>query len=193
MFRYSLASALQKGPVVLYFFPAAFSEGCSVEAHEFADAMPQFEALGATVVGVSGDDIDTLSKFSVQACQSRFPVASDPTQAIMKSYDAVMRTRPEYANRVSYVIAPGGAIAFHYMSLNPTRHVEKMLGALRGCPRRRNSAARDRTGRACGRRAARGRPRAEPARAARSTTTSRDARHSLARHRRATMTTTRSW
>jgi len=131
VFQYSLASALQKGPVVLYFFPAAFSEGCSVEAHEFADAMPQFEALGATVVGVSGDDIDALSKFSVQACQSKFPVASDPTQAIMKSFDAVMRTRPEYANRVSYVIAPNGAIVFHYMSLNPTRHVEKMLGALK--------------------------------------------------------------
>jgi thioredoxin-dependent peroxiredoxin len=132
VFQYSLAAALEKGPVVLYFFPAAFSEGCSVEAHEFAEAMPQFEALGATVVGVSGDDIDTLSKFSVQACQSKFPVASDPTQAIMKSFDAVMRTRPEYANRVSYVIAPGGAIVFHYMSLNPTRHVEKMLGALKG-------------------------------------------------------------
>jgi len=94
--------------------------------------MPQFEALGATVVGVSGDDIDALSKFSVQACQGKFPVASDPTQAIMKSFDAVMRTRPEYANRVSYVIAPSGAIVFHYMSLNPTRHVEKMLGALQG-------------------------------------------------------------
>jgi peroxiredoxin len=134
VFQYSLASALQKGPVVLYFFPAAFSEGCSVEAHTFADAMPQFEALGATVVGVSGDAIDTLARFSVQGCQSRFPVASDPTQAIMKSFDAVMRTRPEYANRVSYVIAPSGAIAFLYMSLDPTRHVEKMLGALKGLP-----------------------------------------------------------
>ena len=134
VFQYSLADALRKGPVVLYFFPAAFSEGCSVEAHAFADAMPQFEALGATVVGVSGDDIDTLSKFSVQACQNRFPVASDPTQSIMKSFDAVMRTRPEYANRVSYVIAPSGAIVFHYMSLNPTRHVEKSLGALKGWP-----------------------------------------------------------
>ncbi len=134
VFQYSLADALRKGPVVLYFFPAAFSEGCSVEAHAFADAMPQFEALGATVVGVSGDDIDTLSKFSVQACQNRFPVASDPTQSIMKAFDAVMRTRPEYANRVSYVIAPSGAIAFHYMSLNPARHVEKTLGALERLP-----------------------------------------------------------
>ena len=132
VYQYSLADALRKGPVVLYFFPAAFSDGCSVEAHEFAEAMPQFEALGATVVGVSGDDIGTLSKFSIVACQNRFPVASDPTQSIMRSFDAVLRTRPEYANRVSYVIAPDGVIVFHYMSLNPTRHVEKMLGALRG-------------------------------------------------------------
>lgn len=131
VFQYSLGEALKTGPVVLYFFPAAYSEGCSVEAHQFADAMPQFEALGATVVGVSADDLDTLAKFSVQACQSRFPVASDASQAVMKAYDAVMRTRPEYANRVSYVIAPDGTIAFHYLSLNPTRHVDRMLEALR--------------------------------------------------------------
>lgn len=131
VYRYSLAEALQKGPVVLYFFPAAFSEGCSVEAHYFADAIADYKALGATVIGVSGDDIETLSKFSVQACQSRFPVASDQSQSVMKSFDAVMQTRPEYANRISYVIAPNGSIVYHYMSLNPTKHVEKTLAALR--------------------------------------------------------------
>ena len=131
VYQFSLADSLKKGPVVLYFFPAAFSEGCSIEAHEFAEASAQFAALGASLVGVSADDIDTLSKFSVQACQSKFPVASDETQAIMKSFDAVMQTRPEYANRVSYVIAPNGSIISHYMSLNPTRHVERMLAALR--------------------------------------------------------------
>jgi thioredoxin-dependent peroxiredoxin len=131
VYKFSLAEALKKGPVVLYFFPAAFSEGCSVEAHEFAEANAQFAALGASVVGVSGDDIDTLSKFSVQACQSKFPVASDQTQSVMKSFDAVMQTRPEYANRISYVIAPDGSIVYHDMSLNPTKHVEKTLGALR--------------------------------------------------------------
>lgn len=131
VYQYSLADALKKGPVVLYFFPAAYSEGCSVEAHYFAEAIPQFEALGATVVGVSGDDIGTLSKFSVQACQGKFPVAADDKQTVMKSYDAVLKTRPEYANRISYVVAPDGSIVFHYMSLNPTRHVEKMLGALK--------------------------------------------------------------
>src|SRR5205823_3582836 len=92
VYKYSLAESLKKGPVIIYFFPAAYSEGCSVEAHYFAESVAQFNALGATVVGVSGDDIETLSKFSVQACQSRFPVASDRTQAVMKSFDAVMQT-----------------------------------------------------------------------------------------------------
>ena len=131
VYKFSLVDALKKGPVVLYFFPAAFSEGCSVEAHEFAEANAEFAALGASVVGVSGDDIDTLTKFSVKACQSKFPVASDQTQSVMKSFDAVMQTRPEYANRISYVIAPDGSIVYHYMSLNPMKHVEKTLGALR--------------------------------------------------------------
>jgi peroxiredoxin len=126
-----LADSLAKGPVVLYFFPAAFSVGCSLEAHEFAEAIGKFEALGATVIGVSSDDIDTLGKFSVQACQGKFPVASDNTQAIMKSYDAVMALRPDYANRISYVIAPNGKVLYNYQSLNPSRHVEKTLAAVK--------------------------------------------------------------
>lgn len=131
VFQYSLAEALAKGPVVLYFFPAAFSEGCSLEARSFAEAMPEFEALGATVVGVSGDDIDTLTRFSVQACQGRFPVASDQGMSVVKAFDAQMQTRPEYANRVSYVIGTDGRIAYSYLSLNPARHVEKAQAALR--------------------------------------------------------------
>jgi peroxiredoxin len=138
VYKYSLSESLRKGPVVLYFFPAAYSEGCSIEAHNFAEAMEQFEALGASVVGVSSDDIDTLAKFSVQACQNRFPVASDQAQTVMRSFDAVMQTRPEYANRISYVIAPDGRIVYHYMSLNPTKHVEKMLAALRSWSERKS-------------------------------------------------------
>src|SRR3954451_5964302 len=91
LFKFSLAESLAKGPVVLYFFPAAFSVGCSMEAHEFAEAIDKFQALGATVIGVSGDDIDTLGKFSVQTCQGKFPAASDSSQGIMKSYDVVMQ------------------------------------------------------------------------------------------------------
>jgi peroxiredoxin len=131
VFDFKLSESLAKGPVVLYFFPAAFSVGCSIEAHEFAEAMNRFEALGATVIGVSSDDIDTLGKFSVQACQGKFPVASDNTQSVMKSYDAVMQLRPDYANRISYVIAPNGKVVYNYQSLNPSRHVEKTLAALK--------------------------------------------------------------
>jgi peroxiredoxin len=131
VYEYSLAEALKKGPVVLYFFQAAYANGCSLEAHNFAEARDEFAALGASVVGVSADDIDTLSKFSTQHCQSKFPVVSDEKQTVMNGFDAVMQTRPEYANRISYVIAPDGTILFHYMNLNPNKHVEKTLGALR--------------------------------------------------------------
>ena len=94
MFTFSLQESLAKGPVVLYFFPLAFSEGCSLEAHQFAEATAQFHALGASVLGVSTDDIDTLSKFSTQACQSKFPVASDESKKVVTAYDAVWRARP---------------------------------------------------------------------------------------------------
>jgi len=137
VYKFSLSDALRSGPVVLYFFPAAYSEGCSVEAHEFAEANAEFAALGASVIGVSADDIDTLARFSVQACQSRFPVASDEKQAVIRSFDAVMKTRPEYANRVTYVIAPDGSIVYNYQSLNPARHIEKTLGALRAWAQRK--------------------------------------------------------
>jgi peroxiredoxin len=131
VFDFSLADSLAKGPVVLYFFPLAFSDGCSIEAKEFADATAQFQELGASVVGVSGDDIGTLSKFSTQVCQSKFPVGSDEKKSVIQSYDAVMKLRPEYANRISYVIAPNGSVLYNYVSLNPQRHVEKTLAALR--------------------------------------------------------------
>jgi thioredoxin-dependent peroxiredoxin len=130
-FKYSLAESLAKGPVVLYFFPAAFTDGCSIEAQQFAQATPKFEALGASIIGVSGDDIDTLSKFSVQVCQGKFPVASDANKDIMKSYDAVMQSLPDFATRVSYVIAPNGAILYSYLSLSPNKHVENTLAVVR--------------------------------------------------------------
>jgi peroxiredoxin Q/BCP len=130
VFQYSLAEALSKGPVVLYFFPAAFSEGCSIEAHQFAEAMPSFEALGASVIGVSGDDLDVITKFSVQACQGKFPVAADDKKSVIKAFDAAMQTRPDFANRVSYVIAPNGRVVYSYLSLNPHKHVERTLAAV---------------------------------------------------------------
>ena len=135
-FQFSLSAALAKGPVVLYFFPLAFSEGCSIEAHSFAEAITQFESLGATVVGVSRDDIGILSRFSEQACNGKFAVASDESLAIAKSFDAVMQHRPEFANRVSYVIAPSGKVAYSYLSLDPDRHVSNTLAALRDLKQR---------------------------------------------------------
>jgi peroxiredoxin len=130
-FNFSLKDALAKGPVVLYFFPAAFSEGCSIEARAFAEATDQFKAFGATVVGVSSDDLPTLARFSVKVCNGKFAVASDEKQTVMKSYEAILASRPEYANRVSYLISPSGAIAYNYKSLNPDKHVDKLLGALK--------------------------------------------------------------
>ena len=134
-FIYSLSEALTKGPVVLYFFPAADSNDCSIEAHTFAEAIEQFKDLGATVIGVSADDIGTLQRFSVKSCQSRFPVASDESKVVIKSFDAVMQTRPDFANRLSYVIAPNGKVAYFYQNINPDKHVERMLAAVKALPK----------------------------------------------------------
>src|SRR5579871_6910877 len=131
VFSFSLAEALKKGPVVLYFYPAAFTTGCTVEAHDFAEATAAYGALGATVIGVSHDDIETLNKFSVSECRSKFAVAADSDQSIMKSYDATIWLAPDYANRVSYVIAPDGKVIYQYTSLNPDKHVANTLDALK--------------------------------------------------------------
>lgn len=129
-FTYRLSDALKQGPVVLYFYPAAFTTGCTVEAHNFAEAVPKYKALGATVIGVSTDNIETLNKFSVSECRSQFPVASDASHAIMKAYDAVLLWKTSYANRVSYVITPDGKIAYRYSAMNPDKHVENTLAAV---------------------------------------------------------------
>lgn len=130
-FQFSLAKALKKGPVVLYFYPAAFTPGCTIEAHEFAEATPKFEALGATVIGVSHDPIEKLNKFSVSECRNKFAVASDADGSIMKNYDAVLAAKPEYANRTSYVIAPTGEIIYSYTELKPDQHVENTMAAVK--------------------------------------------------------------
>ena len=131
VFAFSLADALKSGPVVLYFYPAAFTEGCTIEAHDFADATDEYHKLGATVIGVSHDGIEKLNRFSVSECRSKFAVAADEDQHIMKAYDAVLKLAPKYANRTSYVIAPNGRILYEYTSLDPDRHVANTLAALR--------------------------------------------------------------
>ena len=129
-FKFSLADALKKGPVVLYFYPAAFTPGCTAEAHDFAEATDKFAALGATVIGVSHDPIDKLNKFSVSECRNKFAVASDADGSVMKAYDAVLPVKPDFANRTSYVIAPTGQILYSYTDLNPGKHVENTMAAV---------------------------------------------------------------
>ena len=128
-FKFDLAEALKAGPVVLYFYPAAFTHGCTIEAHDFAEATDKFKALGATVIGVSHDDIDTLNKFSVSECRSKFAVASDPDMKISKAYDAQLLFT-SYSNRTSYVIAPNGKILYEYTALDPDKHVDNTMAAV---------------------------------------------------------------
>jgi thioredoxin-dependent peroxiredoxin len=128
---FSLLAALKHGPVVLYFYPAAFTPGCTAEAHAFADAVDQFKALGASVVGVSHDSIETLNKFSFSECRGKFPVAADTDQAIMKSYDSIMPSNPERANRTSYVITPEGKVFYTFTDLKPDLHVANALAAVK--------------------------------------------------------------
>jgi peroxiredoxin (alkyl hydroperoxide reductase subunit C) len=130
-FSFTLANALKKGPVVLYFYPAAFTKGCTIEAHEFAAAIDQYKALHATVIGVSHDDIAKLDKFSVSECQSKFPVAADPSGKVIADYDAKLSIMPGLANRTSYVIAPDMKIIYVYSDLNPEKHVENTLQAIK--------------------------------------------------------------
>jgi peroxiredoxin len=129
-FDFSLTDALKKGPVVLYFYPAAFTPGCTVEAHNFAEAMPKFQALGATVIGVSQDKIATLDKFSVLECRSAFPVAADTNGKISRSYDATVSGYAGYSDRTSYVITPDGNIIYAYRADDPDHHAEYTMKAV---------------------------------------------------------------
>lgn len=130
-FSFDLKAALAKGPVVLYFYPAAFTPGCTLEAHDFAEHIGYYKKLGATVIGVSGDDIDKLTKFGVSECRSKFAVASDGDHAISRSYDAMLGAGPvAYSDRTSYVVARDGTIAYAYRSMDPQDHVKNTLAAL---------------------------------------------------------------
>ena len=130
-FPFSMAKALQKGPVVLYFFPAAFTKGCTIEAHEFADASDQYKKLGATLIGVTAGNIDRLTEFSVSECRSKFPVAADPNAKIAESYKSTLAIFPGHSDRTSYVIAPDDKVIFAYSNLSPDAHVTKTLDAVK--------------------------------------------------------------
>lgn len=122
----------RRGPVVVYFYPAAFTPGCSLEAKLFADQTPIFERMNATVVGISGDDINTLKEFSVAHCRGRFPVASDIGLKVAKQYAATSSFGGGFAARISYVIDTSGKVRYALNDSNPSKHVEGTLNAVRG-------------------------------------------------------------
>lgn len=143
VFRLHLAEQLKKGPVVLYFFPAAYTGGCNAEAHAFAEAIPDFRAAGATVIGMSADTVETLTRFSSEKCAGKFAVASAGPR-VVKAYDVALdRQIPDPAtgklrsvtNRTSYVIGRDGKITFVHSEASPVDHVKLTLAAVRALPR----------------------------------------------------------
>jgi thioredoxin-dependent peroxiredoxin len=128
-FGFSLAAALAKGPVVLYFYPKAFTQGCTLEANAFADAMPQFKAAGASVIGMSNDDIETLKRFSREECRDAFPVGV-ASPKVIAAYDVAMGNSG-LSSRTSYVIGRDGKIVTVYSSGDYRGHVTKTLEAVK--------------------------------------------------------------
>jgi len=140
-FTLRLRDALRRGPVVLYFYPKAFTQGCTLEAHAFAEATDEFKAMGATVIGMSNDDLPTLQRFSTSECRSKFAVAV-ASPSVIRAYDVHLRLPPEMAakagpdmasrsSRTSYVIAPDGRITMAWSNLDYREHVSRTLAAVR--------------------------------------------------------------
>ena len=129
-FKLDLRKQLKKGPVVLYFFPKAFTKGCTLEAHAFSEAAADFRKAGAQVIGMSADNLDTLKKFSTEECRSAFPVAS-ATPEIQKAYDVAWAEHPGLTTRTSYVIARNGKIAMVHDDLDWSKHVALAMDAVK--------------------------------------------------------------
>ncbi|MCG2577923.1 peroxiredoxin [Dechloromonas sp. XY25] len=141
-FSFSLQEALKKGPVVVYFYPSAYTSGCNIQAHTFAEKSEQFAAAGASVVGVSLDSIARLKSFSADPdyCAGKLPVASDASGSIAKSYGLNVRAVPTggkdtrgedidhgLAERTTFVVTPDGKVAGVIGGLNPKANVDKAL------------------------------------------------------------------
>ncbi|HVI05187.1 MAG TPA: peroxiredoxin [Sphingomicrobium sp.] len=129
-FKLHLAEELRKGPVVLYFFPKAFTSGCTAEAHAFSQSIGDFKKAGAEVIGMSADDLKTLHDFSAKECRSAFPVAT-ATPEVQKAYDVAWAAHPGITTRTSYVIAKNGKIVMVHDDLDFSQHVAKTLAAVR--------------------------------------------------------------
>ena len=152
-FTYSLKDALRKGPVVVYFYPSAYTNGCNLQAHTFAEQLDKFSAAGATVVGVSLDSIDRLNRFSADPdyCAGKLAVASDADGRIAKAYELSVReaaagrkdTKGQeidhgFAERTTFVIRPDGHIAATIGNLAPVANVEKALEVVRSLSGKRS-------------------------------------------------------
>jgi len=145
-FDFSLEDALKKGPVVVYFYPSAFTKGCDLEAHTFAEMKDKFDAAGATIIGVSNDSIARLDQFSADPlyCAGKFPVASDANHDIATSYNLnATAVKPgqtdvrgvvidhDFIERTTFVIGKDHKIIATLSSkddgLSPDAHVQKSL------------------------------------------------------------------
>lgn len=135
-FKLHLKEQLRKGPVVLYFYPKAFTQGCTLEAHAFSEAAADFRKAGARVIGLSGDDYETLRRFSVEECRNSFPVAT-AAPATIDAYDVRLKPNLQLASRTSYVIAPDGKIVYAYSNPDWREHVTNTLAAVKAWKQRK--------------------------------------------------------
>jgi peroxiredoxin Q/BCP len=129
-FKVHLAEQLKKGPVVLYFFPKAFTSGCTAEAHAFSESIGDFKKAGAEVIGMSADNLATLKDFSVKECRSAFPVAT-ATPETQKAYDVAWAAHPGITTRTSYVIDKHGKVTMVHDDLDFSQHVALTLAAVK--------------------------------------------------------------
>ncbi len=129
-FSFTLKQALKKGPVVVYFFPAAFTSGCTVEAHEFAEATAEFNKNGATLIGLTAGNPDRIKEFSTVECRDKFAVGL-ATPSTIAGYDVPLPQKTGWTNRTSYVIAPDGKVIYALSQLNPAGHVQGTLAAVK--------------------------------------------------------------
>jgi peroxiredoxin len=129
-FKLHLKEQLRHGPVVLYFYPKAFTQGCTLEAHAFSEAAPDFKKLGARVIGMSADDYATLARFSTEACRNAFPVAT-ATPETVAAYDVRLKPDAQLTSRTSYVIAPDGTILYAHSEMDWKNHVTNTLAAVK--------------------------------------------------------------
>jgi len=137
-FDFDLQKALKKGPVVLYFYPKAFTQGCTLEANAFAEATPEFEAAGATVIGMSADDLPTLKRFSTEECRDKFAVAM-ASKKVIEAYDVAFVMNGQdtgLSSRTSYVIDKDGTIKMSYSNLDWREHVERSLAKVKELKRK---------------------------------------------------------